>query len=90
MKFIVTAVETSEIPNKKDPQRPYLTQRVWFEPGNGARLPVRMFCPGGRAFQPGEYTLSPESFSVNNYGDLQFRPVLVALARPAAVKPAAA
>lgn len=83
MKIVVQAVETFEQQNRKDPSRPFLRQRVWLEPGNGARLPVTLFCPGGRPYQVGEYTFSGDSFSVNNYGDIQFRPVLLAIQRPA-------
>lgn len=61
------------------------SQRAALELGGGYELPFRIGLGSGPVHPVGVYDLSPESFSLNQYGDLQLGRVnLVPVAPPRA------
>lgn len=60
-------------------------QRAALDLGDGYELPFRVGLGSGPVYQVGTYDISPESFSLGRYGDLELsRFVKLSMVKPAA------
>ena len=90
MKPLRIEIQTSEcrhrpVPNKQDPSRPYdfyeqsALLHGLVSHGTQIEAPVAMVLstPKDKPFAPGMYTISPESYDVNRFGQLEMKRILV-------------
>lgn len=73
---VTDEVLTKEIPAKEDRPSKTIFSQVCFLHLNGRKYPIQFYAPIdslGSAYPAGEnYTFAPESFSVNQFGSLEF------------------
>lgn len=80
-------VVTERIINGKKGQMVLRSQRAALDQGGGYEQPFRVELGTGPVYPVGSYDISPESFQLNPYGDLQLGRVKLIVVKAAAPQP---
>lgn len=87
MNLKVTITNRDFRPHRSKSGRDVGFQKAMFFRGDGAAFPIDLIIDPLHPYEPGDYDVLPDSYRPGRYGDLEFRPVLkaVAAAKPAPV-----
>jgi hypothetical protein len=80
LKIEVTGTNTTK---KSAKGNDYVVQEAYIQlPTHKYPVKIEVFAPKGQPpYAAGEYTLAPESFLVGDYGRIEVKPVLAAIAK---------